>query len=175
MQDRHIVIVIGPEPAFEIDLNIFDAVKEITGTPYTRLMQPTLQDFIEQMRLIRTQTDRRIDCHIAAHMNPDAITFAGASVNAETLSVHLTGVDHLMLAGCKSTRIGAALPVVPYVVTLLEEVENAAANSFSQVFWIALNAGYTAEDAFDRACYRLPDVARFAWLHDHRFLARKRI
>lgn len=175
--ERHILVVIGPEPTtpsdpdFRTDLGAFDAVREVTGLGFTRLMNPSYQEFVDHTRRIRVQSDITLYCHIASHMNPSGMQFRDQHVSPDMLSVHLTGMEVLFLAGCESTAIGDLLGVVPHVVTLLEAIDNKAARILGELFWLGIGRGLPPPQAYQAAIKRLPDVAQYAFLHQHGFLA----
>lgn len=177
MANRHIIVVVGSEPALEVDLSVFDAVRQATGVGYTRLVDPTLQEFTDHMQLITAQDDgsTAIDCHIAARMNPTGIQFRDQIVTPAQLSPHLSGVQNLFLAGCESATIGTTLAVVPFILTLLEDIKHSPAQMLAKLFWMAIGAGYTTPEAYQTAIKRMPAVAPFTFLHDHHsFLVRKK-
>lgn len=172
MTDRHILVATGSDPLFQIDLNAFEAVRAV-GTHFTRLIDPTYEEFTDHLERIRTQYDLMPDVHIAFHMNAHGISFPDKFITAEEISPHLTGVEHLFLAGCESTAIGDRLAVVPYVLTLLEKIEPKPARTLAQLFWLGIASGWNAPEAYNAAIKRLPTVAHFTYLHNHRFLGRK--
>lgn len=170
-EQKHVLVVIGSDPKLVIDTTAFDAVAEATGMAYTQMIDPTFQDFIDQTRRIRTQYGVMPNVHFALHMNPQSMDFKDRAVTPLDISVHLTGVPVAFLAGCLSTAIGDDLGAVPYVLTLLEPIDHRAAKTFGQLFWMGIGYDYPPDESYRMALKRMPDVARFAYLHSHRFLS----
>lgn len=172
---KHIMVITGDDPALEIDLTAFRTVRAQTGVPFTRLKNPTFNEFSAHLRRMRMQRGAPGDVHLALHMNPTGAKFADReAVTPDALSEVLSGVNVLFLAGCESAAIGDLLGVVPAVVTLLEKVDNGSARDLTELFWLGICQGYEAQEAYDAALERLPDTAEYAYLHVHNsFLAAK--
>lgn len=94
--------------------------------------------------------------HIGAHSGAQGIVLDDGVADADWLSQHLAGVQVLLLAGCNGDELGDWLGVVPYVVTLREEVNADDAALFSKLFWSEVVGGANPDEALSSALLKAP-------------------
>ena len=72
----------------------------------------------------------------------------------------------MLLAGCQGDRVGDWLGVVPYVVTLAEDITHADAALLTQHFWMGIGRGLSADAALDAAlAHCAPVVSEYVIRH----------
>lgn len=94
--------------------------------------------------------------HIAVHADEQGLEFDDGVTDANWLSEHLKGVKVLLLAGCNTDVIGDWLGVVPYVITLTEQVSDEDAAMLGQALWTELAMGAEPDVALEQALQRAP-------------------
>lgn len=94
--------------------------------------------------------------HIGAHASKDGVLFGDGLADASWMSEHLAGVKVLLIASCSADLLGDWLGVVPYVVTLTEDVTDEDAAMFSRSFWSEIGAGRDPETALANSLQRAP-------------------
>lgn len=94
--------------------------------------------------------------HIGAHAGESGIKFDDGVADADWLSEHLSGVRVLLIAGCSADALGDWLGVVPYVVTMAEDVADDDAAKFARAFWAEIGAGNDPDTALNAAFVRAP-------------------
>lgn len=169
----HILVVSGTDPKLEVDYTVFDAIRDRTDVGSTYMEKATYQTFVEHMERIRIDDGEIPDVHLSMHMGPEGAQFADKLVTPRELSIPLTGVNTLFLNGCQSAAVGDYLPGIPDILTLLHDVSHRHAWQLALLFWVAKCNGFSAERAYDTALRRLPQIAPYAYLHRHDFLASK--
>ncbi len=167
---QFILAVSGPDAELEIDFDALRAVGEQTGLRFKRLVNPTWSEFAAHLRRLRMDGPLPF-LHMAFHMGPDGIEFADGLASPSDLSEVVSGVPILLLAGCRSTAIADSLRNVAAVVTLLEQIDHHAARDLTLLFWRGIGEGAYAQNAYDDATRKLPDVGEYAHLSVN-FLAR---
>lgn len=95
--------------------------------------------------------------HISMHAGPAGVAFKDGMADGLWLSQTLSGVDVLVIAGCKSTRQAYLVGVVPNVVSMRDDVDSDAARLFARAFWEGIGDGKDPETAFEEALDRSPD------------------
>jgi len=99
-------------------------------------------------------------------MGPDGAEFADGIATGLWLSEQMKDVQVAVLDGCESEWIGDLLGVVPFVITLMEEIEHHDAMLLAEIFWLEIARGAEPETAFYTTLDRCPPaVAEFAQLH----------
>ena len=96
--------------------------------------------------------------HMAVHASPEGVHFADGVVDGDWLSERLLGVRVLLLAGCEGDTVGDWLGVVPYVITLAEEITHENAATLTQHFWGAIGHGMEPDEALEDALVHCPPV-----------------
>lgn len=94
--------------------------------------------------------------HIGAHAGENGIKFDDGVADANWLSEHLAGVKVLLIAGCSADMLGDWLGVVPFVITLAEDVVDADAALFARAFWAEIGSGKDPDGALAAALDRAP-------------------
>lgn len=141
--------------SLSLDLAALRAVYTATGLAFIRIKDATF----EKLRIVlnRARLNRQqVNLHLAVHSSPVGIELGGELIDAERLSEILDGVQILVLAGCQSSEIGDYLGVVPFVITMLEDVTHTDAALFSLAFWTEIGLNNTPETALRNAFKRAP-------------------
>lgn len=125
----------------------------LTVTRLNGVTKERLKRFIDRGRMYNRPVEL---LHIGAHAGPDGIKFDDEMADANWLSEHLAGVKVLLIAGCSADALGDWLGVVPYVVTMAEDVADDDAAKFAQAFWAEIGAGRDPGLALDAALMRAP-------------------
>jgi len=167
---KSLLVVIGPDPNLQIDLVALRKVKTHTGLDFSRRLSATKEMLQADLSRARVAGSPIPYVHISAHMGPGGVQLSDGKggidlVGGAELSEILQDVQVLVMAGCESTVIGDLLGVVPYVITLKEEVTHTDAMNFTDVFWREIGSGATPDKAFYTAIDRVPAVSEFAELH----------
>lgn len=125
----------------------------LTVTRLNGVTKERLKRFIDRGRMYNRPVEL---LHIGAHAGPDGIKFDDEMADANWLSEHLAGVKVLLIAGCSADALGDWLGVVPYVVTMAEDVADDDAAKFAQAFWREIGAGNDPTAALEAAFVRAP-------------------
>ncbi len=165
-QPPPLLVCVGPDPALAYDLGMLRAVRQQTGLQFERLINCTMEDLVRTLRRKRAHQHAVRWLHLACHADADGVHFADGTADGEWLSAQLQGIEVLLLAACKGDRVGDWLAVVPYVVTLREEISHGDAGTLAHYFWRALAEGKPPDAALDGALERCaPVVAEFVVRH----------
>lgn len=162
---KSLLVIIGPDPALEIDLVALRKVKTQTGLDFSRRLSATRSMLKRDLDAARVAGNPIPYVHISAHMSANGVELADGIVSGAELSEMLQDVQVLVLAGCESTVVGDLLGVVPYVITLKEKVTHMDAMNFTDVFWRKIGSGTAPDDAFYATLDQVPAVSEFAELH----------
>lgn len=173
--DAYVLVVVGTDPEFDIDLSAFRGVREETGMRFTRLRNPTLKKLQDHLRILHVDYDGKLpNLHFSCHMSAQGIVLQDTILSPSQLSEIITGAPNLFLAGCDSIEITSALSSIPYVLAVIEKVSNEDCLAAAVIFWTAIGHGYSAPEAFDEVCRRMPSMSEQAYLRSNRFLSPKR-
>ena len=157
-----LLIALGADRAFGVDL----AALRATGLRISRLTGVSKASLKRTLDRYRRNSDQVRYVHLAVHGNLDALGFSDGAADAIWLSEQLAGVQVLVLMACVGDAIGDLLGVVPFVISMREEIDHKDAWQFAQVFWTLIGDGVDPERAFDETMGRVPPaVAEFAELH----------
>jgi hypothetical protein len=157
---RRLLLVLGADRRFNVDLAAARAVRAKTGLDFIRVHDATADKIQRHLDRARA-TGNAIDyMHIASHGNDKGIDLGGQLLTWDWLSGVLDGVQVLVVAACESTILADWLGVVPYVVSVSESVDNEDAGRFSQAFWMEIGRGVAPGEAYDRALARCPAQMR---------------
>lgn len=159
-----LLVVIGGDAKLKIDLATLRAVKRITGMNFTRLLNARFSDFHRVMSEARLSGKPYKYILFSVHSGDMGIQL-DTVIDAEELSAEVQDAEVLMIAGCESSNMGQWLGVVPYVITLREEVPMDDASRFVEAFWTSVGNGDTPEKAFYTAVDKVPTVGEYAELH----------
>lgn len=165
-KQQSLLVGIGSDDALRIDLAALRKVKRETGMLFTRLMPMTKRNLEAALENRRARGNPFRYVHLSLHAGPEGVICADGLADGLWLSEHLQDVQVLVIAGCHGDEIGNLLGVVPFVVTMRENIEHKDAAIFTEVFWSQIGHGRNPEDAFYEALQRCPPaVAEFAELH----------
>ena len=141
-------------------------MRAATGLCFTRLLNVTRRNFSSALTRERGLGHPIQYIHMALHTSPAGLEFADGPVDGNWLSQHLGGVQILLLASCASADIGDWLGVVPYVISLSEDIPNDDAAALTQHFWHAIGLGQQPDAALDTALAHCPPaVAEYVVRH----------
>lgn len=169
------LVITGTDPEFEVDLSAFRGVREETGMTFTRLRNPTIKRLQDHLRMLHVDYAGKLpNLHFACHMSAQGIVLQDGTISPTELSEIITGAPNLFLAGCESIEITNTLSSIPYVLAMIEKVSNEDCLTASIIFWSAIGHGYTAPEAFDEVCKRIPSMSEQAYLRSNRFLSPKK-
>jgi hypothetical protein len=156
LHNRLLIAAVGSkEASLALDLASLRAVRADTGLRFLRIPEATpekLKDALDQSRMMQSTTY----LHLSIKSDNDGYQLTNEIVDANWLSENLEGVVILVVNGSNSTRIGASLGVVPYVITMSEEVPHRDASLFARAFWTEIGRGIGPSLALKRALERSP-------------------
>jgi hypothetical protein len=135
MENRTLLVCVGAEEGLMLDLAVLRAVRTATGLEFQRVLNTTKRKLADQLRRARNFGRPYELLHIALHASAAGIEFADGMADGNWLSERLAGVRVMLLASCECDTIGDWLGVVPYVVTLSEEISHEDASALTQAFW----------------------------------------
>ena len=151
-----LLVVTGSDSLLKLDIASLRAVETETGLTFQRLENATLESLKRRLDRARSY-GRPIDkIHMSVHSSPEGILLGGTIIDSDTLSEVLRDVNILVIAGCSSSNVGDFLGVVPYVITLNEEVDNTDAALFARAFWTQIGDRLNPKDALRVALQRSP-------------------
>lgn len=157
-----LLAVIGDDPLLQVDLTALRTVQQRTGLRFIRLIPSTRAGLERILERYRKQGQPMAFIHFAVHSGPEGLVFSDGLADGVWLSQNLAGVQVVAIAGCNSDIVADLLGVVPAVVAMREEIENNDARIFTEVFWMAIGNGRTADQAFEIALKRIPpNVSEF--------------
>jgi hypothetical protein len=163
---KKLLALTGPDPLLSIDIAALRAVKADANLDFQRIEQATREDLDAYLRRERSHGRPVRYVHIASHADSNGVQFADGLADGSWLSAMLQGVQVLVLAGCRSDRVGDWLSVVPYVVSLTDRISHQDAAILTQHFWSGIARGLDAGDALDAALKRCsPVVSEFVVRH----------
>ncbi|MFN8445932.1 MAG: hypothetical protein U0175_34395 [Caldilineaceae bacterium] len=162
----HLLVVLGPDPDLQLDLVAFRRIRAHAHLRFTRLINVTSTHFEHYLERARMAKEPVRYLHLSVHTNGKEIQLADTNVTGAWLSERLLGVQILLLAGCHGDLIGDLLGVVPYVVTVMEEIDHHQARLLTEGFWSEIAEGMEPRQAFENALDRCPPlISEFAQLH----------
>lgn len=162
----HLLVVLGPDPDLQLDLVAFRRIRAHAHLRFTRLINVTSAHFEHYLERARMAKEPVRYLHLSVHTSGNEIQLADTHVTGAWLSERLFGVQILLLAGCRGDLIGDLLGVVPYVVTVMEEIDHHQAMLLTEGFWSEIAEGIEPRQAFENALDRCPPlISEFAQLH----------
>lgn len=154
--NRLLIAAVGSkEASLALDLASLRAVRADTGLQFLRIPEATpekLKDALDQSRMMQSTTY----LHLSIKSDEEGYQLTNQIVDANWLSENLEGVIILVVNGSNSTRIGHSLGVVPYVITMSDEVPHRDASQFARAFWTEIGKGIGPTLALKRALDRSP-------------------
>lgn len=150
-----LIVAIGADAALKLDMAALRAVRTETGMEIQRIDDATLDKLRQTINRAR-MAGRRFNVHMAVHSGPKGVELGGQLIDPIALSEIFEGAHVLLIAGCESSQVGDFLGVVPYVVTMAEEVTHENASLFTRAFWTAIGKRMTPGPALRDALNRAP-------------------
>lgn len=161
-----LLAAIGTKKMLTEDLAALRRVQAQTGLRLTRLLPVSRSSLERTLERHRRQGTPVRYLHLAVDAGPAGLVFDDGLADGVWLSEQLAGVEVTVIAGCQSDEVADLLGVVPFVVSMREEVENRDAAIFAEAFWMAIGQGLDAATAFEQALRRAPAaVGEFVELH----------
>jgi hypothetical protein len=151
-----LLVAIGSDAMLKLDLASLRAVETDTGMEFRRIENASFAELkrrLDRARGLGTPYDK---LHLAVHSGPQGIVLGGELVDSIELSEILRGVRVMVIAGCQSSQIGEFLGVVPYVVSMNEDVDNKDAALFARAFWTQIGKKLEPTQALREALKRSP-------------------
>lgn len=143
-----LVLAVGSDKMLRIDIAKLRGIKTLRLSVIDNASTVEVRSLLEERRS-SGQPVRML--HISAHSGPEGVQFSDGIADGQWLSENLKDVNILVIAGCKAHRVASLMTVVPFVVSMRDEIENTDASTFSYHFWYAIGEGQEAEDAFHYA------------------------
>lgn len=150
-----LVLAVGTDKMLRIDIAKLRGIKTLRLSVIDNASMDELRSILEERR--SSGSPVRL-LHLSTHSGPQGVAFSDGLADGEWLSENLKDVEILVIAGCKAHRVASLLTVVPFVVSMRDEIENTDASTFSYHFWFAIGDGQEAEDAFHYALEKSRDV-----------------
>lgn len=155
---RTLLVCAGADSGLLLDLPALRAVRAATGLRFTRVLDATRSKFDRVLRIER-RLGRPVEwVHLAMHGSQQGVQFVDGVADSNWLSERLLGVQVLLLAACESDGVGEWLGVVPYVISLREDILHEDAAALAQHFWHGIGSGKEPGDALDEALSHCPPV-----------------
>ena len=153
---RRLLVALGADPHFQIDLAALRAVRSRTGMEFLRLTGVSRKLLAAHLDRNRLNGRPFGHLHLGVHGSDEGLAFADGLVSWEWLSGVLDGVQVLLLASCSSTKVGDWLGVGPWVVSLSGGVTLEDGARFTQAFWSEIGNGAEPPQALSTALDRSP-------------------
>lgn len=151
-----LLVVVSSDDDLELDLTSLRAVQTETGMPFRRVTDATFDKLVQRMNRARINGRPYDKMHLSVHSGPGGIYIGKDLVTGVELSEVMKGIKVLLIAGCESGGIGDVLGVVPYVVTISEEISHTDAALFSRAFWTQIGKKRKPDDALRLALQLSP-------------------
>ena len=153
---RTLFVFIGHDDALRIDLAALRAVRTATDFHFKRVMDTTRPKFELTLRRERNLSRPIELIHLAVHASDEGIQFVDGLADGDWLSERLDGVQVMLLACCEGDSVGEWLGVVPYVVSLSEQISHEDAATLTQHFWHNIGMQLEPGEALDKALVHCP-------------------
>ena len=162
-----VLVVVGADRELDRDLTVFRKLQAQKKLKFRRLRPAscsTLERYLERKRMDRHPVEY---AHFSLHGNHEGLLFHDGMMGGVKLSELIGGMKVLVLDSCEGDWIADLLGVVPFVISLMEEVEMHDAMLFGEAFWSELWTDPSdPEGAYERALDICPPVVgEFAELH----------
>lgn len=150
-----LVLAVGTDKMLQVDVAKLRGIRKLQLSVIQDATKSDIASILEERR----SAGRPVKLmHLAAHSGPEGILFSDGLADGIWLSSNLKDIEVLVIAGCKGHRVASLLTIIPFVVSMREEIDNADASTFSYHFWFAIGEGQVAEDAFFYALERSSSV-----------------
>ncbi len=164
--EQRLLVVLSPDAGMSVDLAALRGVRQSTGLSFKRLVGVSREVLARHLDRARFHGHPWRLVHMGVHSGPDGVVLGDGVVSGAWLSEHMQGVEVLLLAGCSSDVIGDWLSVVPFVVTLSEDIPQDDAARLTAAFWSGIGSGLSPSDALLSALSRVPpSVAEYVERH----------
>lgn len=157
-ENSPLLVVVGSDEDLELDLASLRAVQTDTGMGFRRITDATLEKVVQRMNRARINGRPYDKMHMSVHSGPEGsgVYLGKELVTGVELSEIMKGIKILLIAGCEGGSIGDVLGVVPFVVTISEEVSHGDAALFSRAFWTQIGKKRKPDDALRLALQFAP-------------------
>lgn len=157
-ENSPLLVVVGSDEDLELDLASLRAVQTDTGMGFRRVTDATLEKVVQRMNRARINGRPYDKMHMSVHSGPEGsgVYLGKELVTGVELSEIMKGIKILLIAGCEGGSIGDVLGVVPFVVTISEEVSHGDAALFSRAFWTQIGKKRKPDDALRLALQLAP-------------------
>jgi hypothetical protein len=153
---RMLLVAIGSEDVdLQMDVAALRAVRQETGMVFTRLIDGDPDNLKIALDRARSQNSS-VYLHLAVRSSPEGFQYGKYVLDLDWLSANLSGVVVLLVAGSNSANVGDSLGVVPYVITMSDDVNSRDVSIFSRAFWTEIGKGIGPTLAIERAAKRSP-------------------
>jgi len=151
--DYYLLAVVGNDAATRDDLN---ALRQ-SGVDVVLSYPPTLESFERRLNNLRATDRLPRGIHFGLHAGSNGIEFEDKPATIEWLSENLSGIEVILIAGCKGSEIGYQLATRRQrVITVQHEIDSEHAALLTRVFWEQIASGKNVLSAFSEAKRRLP-------------------
>lgn len=161
----YLLVAVGRDPMFQLDLVAMRKVRAKTGIRWQRLYPVTKRKLVEKMARDNLNHRPIKNLHFSLHCGEEGLEFDDGIASPQWLSENVQGAETVVIAGCQSDTVGDYLGVATAVITMLEEVRNDDAARFTEAFWTQIGEKMQAEEAFYKAIEIVPQVSEFAEYH----------
>ncbi len=150
-----LVLAVGTDKMLQVDVAKLRGIRKLQLSVLHNATKADVESILEERRSVGRPVKLM---HIAAHSGPEGVAFSDGLADGVWLSKNFKDLEILVIAGCKGHRVASLLTVVPFVVSMRDEIDNNDAGVFSYHFWFAVADGQAAEDAFYYALERSNSV-----------------
>jgi len=165
-EERIILAAISQDSKeFMADRNMLLKVQSETGLQLQRVLPVTKQKLADYLSRKRMDGNPIKYVHFSLHSGPDGLLFADGVADGSWLASTLNGAEIVVMAGCENDRIADLIGVVPFVVSMREDVPHKDASDFTLAFWTEIGRGATAKAAYQIARKKVPAVAEYVDFH----------
>lgn len=161
-----LLVIVGSDEDLELDLASLRAVQTNTGMGFRRITDATMEKVLQRLNRARMNGRPYDKIHMSVHSGPEGIYLGKEVVTGTELSEALKGVNVLLLSGCEGGSIGDVLGVIPYVITISEEVSHTDAALFARAFWTQIGKNRRPDDAL-RIALRLAPSGMDEFVEGH--------
>ena len=161
-----LLVVVGEDPALQIDLAVLRKVERKTGITISRLSPVSMASLDRTLSTARKTGNPIKWIHASVHASSAGLVFSDGIASGQWLSEHLRNVEVLLISGCEGAIPATWAGVAAAVISMREEISHEDASDFAEVFWQAIGEGLAVNASFERALSWGPsNVSEFAELH----------
>lgn len=165
-EERIILAAIAQDSKeFMADRNMLLKVQSETGLQLQRVLPVTKQRLADYLSRKRMEGNPVKYIHFSLHSGPDGLLFVDGVADGSWLASTLSDAEIVVIAGCENDRVADLIGVVPFVISMREEVPHKDASDFTLAFWTEVGKGATARAAYQIARKKVPAVAEYVEIH----------